>query len=249
MERRFLNLYLKHIKKIDKKIFKKVALLPKRIVTQLIIIVILLIISVISAILSQYEVCFTQDLELWRTICTWIYLVSIALSVVVCVISNSTINRYEINVSDTSIREYWNYCTKTKTWITNELMPACRNEHIINQEVRFLKKRIDRYRREVDAETAKREERTHKWVQTLAIPLVLAIITAAINKNDNWEAAVQIIVATVLIGATIFSVVWVFNLYKSIFRKQKSEQLKFFSDDLQGVLDMQHYAQYLSKDN
>lgn len=244
MERRFLNLYLKHIKKIDKRAFKKIALLPKRVVAQLIIVVVLLVLSVASAILSQHEVGIVQDLELWRMICTWVYLASVALSVVVCVISNSTINRYAIDISDTSIKEYWNYCNETKIWIITELMPACSNEQVINQEVRFLKKRIDKYRREVDAETEKRERRTDKWVQTLAIPLILAIITAAINKNDNWEAAVRIIVATVLLGATAFSVFWLINLYKSIFRKQKSEQLKFFSDDLQGVLDMQHYGQY-----
>lgn len=249
MERRLLNLYLKHIKEIDKKIFKKVALLPKHIAAQLIIITSLLLISVVSVILSQSEFKFISDLELWRTICIWAYLISIALSVIVCVASHFSINKYEIDVSDTSIKEYWKYCKRTKKWITTSLIPACNDDKVIAEEIRVLKGRVDQYRCELDALAEKREARTEKWIQTLAIPLVLAIISAAINKDDNWEAAVSIIVATVLIGAMAFSVIWLINNFKSLLRKQKSEQLKFFSDDLQGVLDLQHYAQYLSKDN
>lgn len=245
MERRLLNLYLKHIKEVDKKVFRKVTMLPKRIVVQLIIIMFMLVVSVLSAFLSGKEFELVSDQSMWKTICSWIYLVSLMLSVVICIISHFSISKYEIAVSDISIKDYWRYCERTKGWIKTELLSACNDECVITEEIHSLKERIDQYRCEVDALTERREIRTEKWIQTLAIPVVLAIITAAINKSEKWETALSVIVAIIAIGAMAFSVIWLINNFKSLLRKQKSEQLKFFSEDLQGVLDWQHYSQYI----
>ncbi len=248
MERRLLNLYLKHIKEVDKKVFRKVTMLPKRIVIQLLAIVVLLVVAVLSAILSGNEFDFISDQSKWQTVCAWIYFVSVMLSVIVCVFSHFSVSKYEITISDISIKEYWRYCERTKGWIKTELFPECDDDCVITEEIHSLKERIYQYRREIETLSEKREARTEKWIQTLAIPVVLAIITAAINKNEKWETALSIIVAIMIIGAMAFSVIWLINNFKSLLRKQKTEQLRFFSEDLQGVLDLQHYSQYMKSD-
>lgn len=245
MEKRLLNLYLKHIKDTDKKVFKKITSLPVRIKIQLVAILFFLTLTVVSVILSQSVFKCIVDMDLWKTVWTLIYLGSVVLSVVMCAISNVSVNKYEIDISDGSMKEYWDFCTSTKEWMINELIPECDDEEAILSEIKQLKERIDNYRNEMIAMTEKREERIDKWIQALAVPFVLAIITAVIDKNDNLGTAISIVFSIALIGAMIFSVVWLSNNFRGLLRKQKTEQLKFFSDDLQGILDCHRYSKYM----
>lgn len=172
MEKRLLNLYLKHIKDTDKKVFKKITSLPVRIKIQLVAILFFLTLTVVSVILSQSEFKCIVYMDLWKTVWTLIYLGSVVLSVVMCAISNVSVNKYEIDISDGSMKEYWDFCTSTKEWMINELIPECDDEEAILSETKQLKERIDNYRNEMIAMTEKREERIDKWIQALAVPFV-----------------------------------------------------------------------------
>lgn len=200
---------------------------------------------VVSVILSQSEFKCIVDMDLWKTVWTFIYLGSAVFSVVMCAITNVSVNKYEIDISDGSMKEYWDFCNSTKDWMVNELIPECKDEKAILSEIKELKGRVDNYRNELFTISEKREKRIDKWIQALAVPFVLAIITAVIDKNDNLGTAIYIVFSITLIGAMIFSVVWLYNNFKGLLRKQKTEQLKFFSDDLQGILDYQHYSPYM----
>lgn len=245
MEKRLLNLYLKHIKDTDKKAFKKVTSLPVHIKFQFVAILFFLTLTFVSVILSQSEFKCIVDMDLWKTIWTLIYWGSVGFSLVMCAISNISVNKYEIDISDGSMKEYWDFCNSTKDWMVNELIPECEDEEVILSEIKELKVRIDNYRNEMIAMTEKREERIDKWIQALAVPFVLAIITAIIDKNDNLGNAIAIAFSIALIGAMIFSAVWLSNNFRGLLRKQKTEQLKFFSDDLQGILDCHRYSKYI----
>lgn len=110
------------------------------------------------------------------------------------------------------------------------------------KEIETIKNRVDDYIQELNDDAEKRANRMDKWIQALAIPFILAIITAVIDKNDDISKAVAIIVSIILVSVVLFGIVWLSDNFKSLLRKQKIEQLKLFSEDLQGIIDAEHYC-------
>lgn len=239
MIKRLLNLYVKHIKESDKEIWKRITSLPKNIIAEMMVALICFTLTILSAILANADVEIFNNTEIWGIACTITYVISAIVAVFFCAIAQIAIGKYEIEISDSSMNEYWTFCNETKKWIA-ELFHFD-NTNIIN-EIETIKNRVDTYRQELNDDAEKRANRMDKWIQALAIPFVLAIITAVIDKNDDISKAVAIIVSIILVGVVLFGIVWLSNNFKSLLRKQKIEQLRLFSEDLQGIIDAEHYC-------
>ena len=235
MEKRLLYLYLKNLKKQNESAWKKVIKLPKGIRAQLLTSLFLLIVAIVFIILSSVEVI---AVDYWKNICVIAYTLLTTVSLILCFTSMSSIGKYEIFISDDSMNDFWIRCKENKKWIMKELSLTNNN---VETEVDSIKQRIEAYRNDIIAESDKKAERTDKWLQALAVPFVLAIITAIIDKNDNMINAISIVFAILIICFGFYGVFLLVNNVLNLFRRQKTEQLKLFIDELQGIIDFCHY--------
>lgn len=247
MVKRLLNLYIKHMEEMDKKLWKRITSLPRKIIVQMLIALSCITLTILSSALTNVDVKISNDPELWSIICTIVYVLSAIIAVLFCAISQISIGKYEIEISTKTIDEYWTYCHTTKKWIVDLFGLKDTSEMSVVKEIGTIKDRVDAYRKELIDDAEKRANRMDKWVQALAVPFVLAIITAVIDKNDDIGKAVAVILAIVIIGIVLFGIVWLSNNFKSLLRKQKDEQLKLLSEDLQGIIDAEHYCINLGK--
>lgn len=247
MVKRLLNLYIKHMEEMDKKLWKRITSLPRKIIVQMLIALSCITLTILSSALTNVDVKISNDPELWSIICTIVYVLSAIIAVLFCAISQISIGKYEIEISTKTIDEYWTYCYTTKNWIVDLLGLKDTSEMSVVKEIGAIKDRVDAYRKELIDDAEKRANRMDKWVQALAVPFVLAIITAVIDKNDDIGKAVAVILAIVIIAIVLFGIVWLSNNFKSLLRKQKDEQLKLLSEDLQGIIDSEHYSINLEK--
>lgn len=246
MIKRLLNLYIKHIKDVDKKVFDKIIALPKKIIAQMIVALICFVVTIISAALANADLEILNNTEIWGLACTLVYIISAIIAVLFCAISQIAISKYEIDNSDSSICEYLDFCHEMRTWIVDSLGFKENEDVDIIKEIEEIKKRVDTYRQELIDDAEKRANRLDKWIQALAVPFVLAIITAVIDKNDDINKTVAIILSIILVGIVLFGIIWLSNNFKSLLRKQKCEQLKVFSEDLQGIIDAEHYCKQIN---
>ena len=243
MVKRLLNLYIKHMEEADKKLWVKITSLPRKIIVQMLVALSCITLSILSSALSNINVKIINDTEMWSVMCTIAYVIFAIVAVLFCAISQISIGKYEIEISAKSMNEYWMYCHTTRKWIVDLFGLKETKEISVTKEIKIIKDRVDAYRQELNSDAEKRENRMDKWVQALAIPFVLAIITAVIDKNDDIGKAVAIILSIVIIGIVLFGAVWLSNNFKSLLRKQKNEQLKLLSEDLQGIIDADHYCE------
>ena len=242
MIKRLLNLYIKHVKETDKEIWKRIISLPKNIIADMIVALIFLILTILSVVLANADVEIFNNTEIWGVACTITYVISAIISVFFCAIAQIAISKYEIEISDSSMNEYWAFCNNTKKWIVEVFHFDDSDKTNVIKEIETIKNRVDAYIQELNDDAEKRANRMDKWIQALAIPFILAIITAVIDKNDDISKAVAIIVSIILVGVVLFGIVWLSNNFKSLLRKQKIEQLKLFSEDLQGIIDAEYYC-------
>lgn len=242
MIKRLLNLYIKHVKETDKEIWKRIISLPKNIIADMIVALNFLILTILSVVLANADVEIFNNTEIWGVACTITYVISAIISVFFCAIAQIAISKYEIEISDSSMNEYWAFCNNTKKWIVELFHFDDSDKTNVIKEIETIKNRVDAYIQELNDDAEKRANRMDKWIQALAIPFILAIITAVIDKNDDISKAVAIIVSIILVGVVLFGIVWLSNNFKSLLRKQKIEQLKLFSEDLQGIIDAEYYC-------
>lgn len=235
------------MEEMDKKLWKRITSLPRKIIVQMLIALSCITLTILSSALTNVDVKISNDPELWSIICTIVYVLSAIIAVLFCAISQISIGKYEIEISTKTIDEYWTYCHTTKKWIVDLFGLKDTSEMSVVREIGTIKDRVDAYRKELIDDAEKRANRMDKWVQALAVPFVLAIITAVIDKNDDIGKAVAVILAIVIIGIVLFGIVWLSNNFKSLLRKQKDEQLKLLSEDLQGIIDSEHYSINLEK--
>ena len=242
MVKRLLNLYIKQMEEKDKKLWKRITLLPRKTVVQMVVALSFITLTILSSALTNVDVKIFNNPELWSLICTIVYVLSAIIAVLFCGISQISIGKYEIEISAKTMDEYWSYCHETKKWIVDLFGLKDTGEISVVKEIEAIKDRVDSYRQELINDAEKRANRMDKWLQALAVPFVLAIITAVIDKNDDIGKAVAVILAIVIIGIVLFGIVWLSNNFKSLLRKQKDEQLKLLSEDLQGIIDAEHYC-------
>ena len=234
MEKRLLNLYLKNLKSQNESVWKKIVKLPRGIVAQLVVSLVLLVIALVFAILFSAEI----SLQGWKTICAIVYIVLVSISFTLCFTALSATGKYEIEISDNSMDEYWKRCKANEEWIKNELSLSDAN---ITDDILQIKQRIEAQRNAITSEADKKAERTDKWLQALAVPFVLAIFTAIIDKNDDVINAISTVFAILIVGFGFYGFVLLINNVLNLFRKQKVEKLKLFADELQGIIDMHQY--------
>lgn len=237
MEKRLFNLYLKYIEEHCPSVWARLNKIPRKIKCHMGG----MIISYVLALISLYV---SKSLnETWALIVASSSILFLISCVVFGLFLFFSTEKYEIDVSDKTIKEYWQYCFGVRNWFLNEFILEKLSEKDLDDNITEVRKRVDLYLLEQAQKIESRNSRIDKWVQALAVPFVLAIITSVLDKSEATVNAISEIFAILLVFVALFGVVWTIYSVVRVFKRQKLEQMKRFSEDLQGALDCQKYAQ------
>lgn len=236
MERRLFNLYLKYIEQNCPSIRKQFKKMPRNIKCYIAG-------MGISYVFAIIFLCISKSLnELWYSITSVGSILLFISCAIFGILLDLSTGKYEIEVSDKTIKEYWSYCFGVRTWFLNEFISEELSEEDLNDNIIEVKNRIDMYLLEQSQKIEKRNSRIDTWVQALAIPFVLAIITSVLDKSNDTVNAISEIFSILLAFIALFGIIWAIYSVGRAFKRQKFEQMKRFSEDLQGAMDCQKYA-------
>ncbi len=84
--------------------------------------------------------------------------------------------------------------------------------------------------------------RFDKWVQTLAIPIILTIFSKTITEQKNVIEMMSMILSILIPFLVVYAIAVAFRCLEGLPEKRELEQMEYFSGDLQGVLDL-YYEQ------
>lgn len=234
MEKHLFNLYLKHIKDTYGST-KKITKLPKKLIVLLFAIMCTFVAAIVCLAIMKGQ---AGNL---LTIFAIASVLLIVISLVLCFVLFSATEKHEIQTSAQTMKEYWEYCYSIRDWFEKTFVVEKASKENIDENIQEVKARLDSYL-DTQLESAnKRNDRIDKWIQALAIPFVLALITGVLEYNSDMIEAVSTIFSIVVIFAYIIGGIWIVWNIKKLFNKHKIEQLKYFSEDLQGALDSVKY--------
>ena len=85
------------------------------------------------------------------------------------------------------------------------------------------------------------KENDDKWMQTLALPVVFAIIPAFLSQQGDINERIAEIAAVLIVFAVLsFGFAGIVAILRSV-RNWEITNLMWFREDLQGVLDLEHF--------
>lgn len=147
---------------------------------------------------------------------------------------------YKIKTSKQRLVQHIGYWYDLRNWL---------KENAIQEyaAIETIRERITASVNDVKSERKEAGQRFDKWMQTLAIPVVLAIITSVVNQTNAFEEKLANIFTIILVFALICGLIRCWQNIKWFDRSQKAAQMTYFAEDLQGVLDLDNFG--LSRDN
>ena len=87
-----------------------------------------------------------------------------------------------------------------------------------------------------------KKESMDKWLQVLVIPVILAILSAFMNQQTDFVQVMNYASASILIFLVVYGEIWGVRRVRYFLSQYKLQQVQWFADDLQGVLDTQFKA-------
>lgn len=218
MELLLYRSYLKYLKNNRMPMSKAFKKMPKTMVA-------LLIILLLSAISVIVVICI-EKIRIY-------FYAAIAIEVIIAFAVFLYGQHYEIKNSDQDIKKYKTYCTNLFLWLTNTSVSVEKKDiiELKNRMVNRLEKHEQKQQRTYDVAI--------RFIQVLIIPVVLTVLTVVLNKQIDISLifAYGFIAIMILsfLAVTSFGFISFFNLI----RKNESEKMKSFVNDLQGILDTQ----------
>ncbi len=218
MELLLYRSYLKYLKDNREPISKAFKKMPKTMVALLIILLLSAISVILVICIEKIRMCFYAAIVIEVIIAFAVFLYG---------------QHYEIKNSDQDIKKYKTYCTNLFLWLTNTSVSVEKKDiiELKNRMVNRLEKHEQKQQRTYDVAI--------RFIQVLIIPIVLTVLTVVLNKQIDISLifAYGFIAIMILsfLAVTLFGFISFFNLI----RKNESEKMKSFVNDLQGILDTQ----------
>lgn len=218
MELLLYRSYLKYLKDNRVPMSKAFKKMPKTMVSLLII----LLLSVISVILviciEKIRMYFYAAIAIEITIAFAVFLYG---------------QHYEIENSDQDIKEYETYCSNLFVWLKNTSVSVARKD-IIELKSRMVN-RLEKHEQ--------KQQRTYdvaiRFIQVLIIPIVLTVLTVVLNNQIDISLIFTYGFIAIMILSFLAVTSFGFISFVNLIRKNESEKMKSFVNDLQGILDTQ----------
>jgi len=157
-------------------------------------------------------------------------IISLILELILCGITSHLIERYQIKYSTDNFSEYKKYCINLKLWLADYDIKDI--EAIKNIQSRILNKIST-----IKDEEQRTSDNTFKWLQTLIIPIIIAIVTAFISSDNDMTNTIVNVFTLLMLFFIIYGVYSIIKNIMNVSQKRKTQQLECFASDLQGVLD------------
>ena len=108
--------------------------------------------------------------------------------------------RWEIKHSDMELEEFKTSSIELYNWLSNLSIAS-------QADIELLLERLNDYREGQIEKREKQNNKIDKWMQTLIIPLILAIITALISNQADIESVLMFIFFMLAIVAMIYGLI------------------------------------------
>ncbi len=214
MDERVFICYLNYQKSNNPDISKKLKVLP----LDIWVLMIAVVISICGAIGS---VCKGWDYA------SYIFLFC---EVVLSILFYWRFENYRIKISKISLEKHREYCLNIEDWL--KTIKIEKYEHI-----ELVYKRITERIVKNENEHKNSSDRLDKWVQVLAVPVLLCFITEIIKSDADLVVAVANLFVVIFISIIGFSSVYIFRFLKWFPIKREIAQMQYFAEDLRSILD------------
>ena len=214
MEEYIFNCYMKYQKENNPDISKKLKSLPR----ELRLLILLLIGSVIGGLASFFlgKESSASAFLLLETVLSFVFY--------------WRFENYRIKISDKSIEKHKEYCSDIANWL--KTIDIETDEHI-QLAYRRVTERISK----INNEKEKSVTRVEKWVQVLAVPILICIISEIIKSDVDINVAIANSFVVIIISTLIFPFIYISHILKWLPIKRNIVQIQYFADDLRSILD------------
>lgn len=217
MTETMFNRYLLYQKEKNATIWRKLLKLPWRIWIVLLLTVAAILISIIMLFLP----CAQPFL--------WI---SSIVEIILIVLFYLVTERFQITSSKETLERLQNYYKELAGWLGE-------NGYGTNEAIRILYNRVAEYVGKEEGKRKEREATVEKWLQTLAVPVILSVISTVISGQSNLEIMINVVMIIMAVFITCCSIGWVIKGILEFPQKRRLEQMKWFMEDLQDILDIE----------
>jgi uncharacterized membrane protein YraQ (UPF0718 family) len=138
--------------------------------------------------------------------------------------------KYQIDFCVEEYDKYVEYCANLHKWLKKFNKPSA-------DDIQELYDKIQAKITRMKTEEENSKARGDRWLQTLIIPAIIAIITTIIAKQENIEEMLAYALVIVILFAVVYGTIAIIKSIGSFPQKRRIEQMECFASDLQGVLD------------
>ena len=161
-------------------------------------------------------------------------LISIAIAFICCECLSRFVESYRIKTSTQGMAQRIEDWKALRNWLNANFIKDIAS-------ILIIKQRIEKTILELKAKQQESNLRLETRIQTLAVPVVLAIITAVINQKNALETMLAMITLIILVCILIYMVICIIRNIYWFNLSQKITKMMAFAEDLQGVLDLDQF--------
>lgn len=158
--------------------------------------------------------------------------IPIGIEFLCCIIIYFYTENYQMRMSDVKLGDYQVYCGEVYKWLESCSFSS-------KEEIQEIRNRLQSYIVKTEADRKYKKESVDKWLQVLVIPVILAVLSVLINQQAGFEYALSYAFSIIFVFLLIYGAIWGVRRVKYFFSERKLDQIQYFADDLQGVLDTQ----------
>ncbi|MEA5012171.1 MAG: hypothetical protein VB100_10695 [Angelakisella sp.] len=142
-----------------------------------------------------------------------------------------TLENFKIKRCKERISNYQQNCQELKEWLLSNFVIHTKDIYEIKNR---LEQHIITYKEEQKALT----EQIYRWLQMFVVPVTILIITYTINQSFSMAEKTAYIISALIILGIIYGFIYSLRNILRFMRQRKVEQMQYFVEDLQGILDL-----------
>ena len=217
MELKYLYSYLQFQKTNNKKVWKRLMMLPWYLLLLFIVSLALLITTfVLDCVLSNKIPVIIFEVGALIAVCLTYYLSE----------------KYMVTTSKTTLQNY----AKSRE-LFNEWLKTVQINN--DDDKKLLLSRLKEYIALQEAKQKRITDRWDKWLQVLVIPVVLTLMTTVIASQKDVNLIIASAITIILIFGMSYGLITLFRTVNELPMKRRINQMQCFADDLQSTMDME----------
>ena len=163
---------------------------------------------------------------------TWI---PVGIELICCVVLYFYTERDQVKMSYENLEDYRIYCNDIYKWLQ-----SC--SFSTKEEIQEIRRRLLTHIEKAQTDSKYKKESMDKWLQVLVIPVILVILSTLINQETDFVQAMNYASSSILIFLVVYGEIWGVRRVRYFLSECKLQQVQWFAEDLQGVLDTQFKA-------